>query len=104
MHEVAAINRERRRSSDWSLKAWVSVIVLGVGTALILAVLLVIASRLASIEAALKAHGSSEELARTRYEAEQTELHRIEVALNTVAAWYQEDVRRQDDARLTGKR
>jgi hypothetical protein len=70
---------------------------------MILAVLLVIASRLAGIEGALKSRASSEELARTRYEAEQAELHRLEVSINTMAAWYQEDIRRQDDARERSK-
>lgn len=110
MREVVPIIGDHRKTSNWPLKAWASVIVLGVGTAMVLAVLLVIASRLGSIEAGQKevAHSRAElqELEKTRYDAQMQQLHRLEVSFNTMAAWYQEDVRRQDDLRLLmhGKR
>lgn len=102
MREISSI--QQRRSVDLSLRAWVTVIVLGLETALILAVLLVIASRLGSIETGekemVRSRGELQELEKTRYDAQMQQLHRLEVSFNTMAAWYQEDVRRQDDLRL----
>jgi len=103
------LGRERWRAAR-PLRYWISILVLGVGLALILATLLVIAHRLAVIDqqelertaAAIRFQERQDaqtitaaELARTRYESEMAQLHRAEVRLNEMAAWYQEDVRLQ---------
>lgn len=91
MSNVASLEDRLPRVLE-ARKPWAP-IALGVGLALILAALLVLNHRVADLKQALAAKASADELATTRYEAEMGALHEIKVKIDTLGAYYQEDVR-----------